>query len=121
MRHVYSGPVDPPEPCCTEEPDHKDYGWPKPHSVAIRDNCSPLEVRILAEAALKIAAEIGRTRDHSDPAAVLSQILDDIQEALPGNLPEVGPDTTKAERRYWARVVDVDPDDADRWTPEEEE
>lgn len=120
MRHVYSGPVDPPEPCCYEEPDHTHYGYPKPDLDQLAADVSPADARALVRAAIEVMAVLGSETELSDPAEKCAAISDILGDAKPSNLPTIT-EQYKPAARWWCQVGDMDPHDEDRWTPEEED
>lgn len=119
MRPVYSGPVDPPEPCCTEEPDYLDLGFPKPDIETILDRCTPEELRDLARGGLLAMAELGQETELTDPAEHCAVINEALEDYAPAWLPTITAQH-KPSARWWCQVIDVDPADRDKWTPEEE-
>lgn len=119
MRPVYSGPVDPPEPCCVEEPSFTDYGFPKPDADAILDSLTAQEIRSLAKAAVLTMADLGSETTLREPAEHCAVITDILGDYAPGTLPTITAQD-KPSARWWCAVGDVDPHDEDKWTPEEE-
>lgn len=115
----FSSYDEPREPCCVEEPDHSDYGFPTPDIDAIVESLTPEQTKELTRYALFAAGTIGSDLTWKDYTA--QNVTDDLVNGLPDALPPIeGRDHGKPEARWWTDLIGADRSPEVEWTPEED-